>query len=69
MKILQHIPINRILHSYKTESISMRRRLALYMISAFIMLMSIILLLLNVFGITNHSERQIIRFYKRNFLP
>ena len=59
MKILQHIPINRILHSYKTESISMRRRLALYMISAFIMLMSIILLLLNVFGITNHSERQI----------
>ena len=59
MKILRHIHIKRILHSYKTESISMRRRLALYIISAFIMLMSIILLLLNSFGIMDPSGHQI----------
>ena len=59
MKILRHIHIKRILHSYKTESISMRRRLAMYIISAFIMLMSIILLLLNSFGIMDPSGHQI----------
>ena len=37
----------------------MRRRLALYLISALITLMSLIILLLNAFGIMNPIERQI----------
>ena len=37
----------------------MRRRLALYLISALVMLMSLIFLLLTLFGILNPANRQI----------
>ena len=59
MVFLQQLDIKRLIQQYKSEGLSMRLRLALYLISALVMLMSLILLLLNYFGILNPVNRQI----------
>ena len=59
MRFLQQFNIRGLIRQYRSEGLSMRRRLALYLISALITLMSLIILLLNAFGIMNPIERQI----------
>ena len=59
MRFLQKISLQGLLRQYRAEGLSMRRRLALYLISTLIMLLSLVLLLLNFFGILNPANRQI----------
>lgn len=51
--------ITRILKHIKTESVSMRRRFVVYIFSAIALVLSLILLLLNMFGIINPTNSQI----------
>lgn len=59
MRFLQQFNLRGLLRQYRSEGLSMRRRLVFYLISALIMFMSLILLLLNFFGILNPANRQI----------
>lgn len=59
MKFLQQFNLKEVIGQYRSEGLSMRRRLAFYLISALAMFMSLILLLLNFFGIMNPVNRQI----------
>lgn len=59
MRFLQQFNIKGLIRQYRSEGLSMRRRLAFYLISALIMFMSLILLLLNFFGILNPANHQI----------
>lgn len=59
MKRLQKITITSILKQIKAEGVSMRRRFVLYIISAIALVLSLILLLLNLFGVMNPTDAQI----------
>ena len=59
MKLLQQFNIKGLIRQYRSEGLSMRRRLAIYLISALIMLLSLVLLLPNIFGIMNPTDHQI----------
>lgn len=59
MRFLQQFNLKSLIRQYRSEGLSMRRRLAFYLISALVMLMSLIILLLNLFGILNPANRQI----------
>ena len=59
MGFLQQFNIKGLILQYRSEGLSMRRRLAFYLISALVMFMSLILLLLNFFGIMNLTDHQI----------
>lgn len=60
MKASNRVSINAIVTQFKTESISMRRRLYFFIISAIAIILSLILLLFNLFGIMNPTNRQIL---------
>jgi len=59
MQFLQQFNLKGLLRQYRTEGFSMRRHLAFHFISALVMFMSLILLLLNIFGILNPANQQI----------
>ncbi len=59
MKRLQKINIASIIKQVKAEGVSMRRRFVMYIISAIALVMSLILLLLNLFGIMNPTNSRI----------
>lgn len=59
MKLLQRFSIKELIRQYRSEGLSMRRRLTIYLISALIMLMSLILLLLSFSGVMNPANRQV----------
>lgn len=59
MRIIQQFNLKGVIRQYRSEGLSMRRRLAFYLISALVMFMSLILLLLNFFGIMNPTDHQI----------
>ncbi|MBE6707630.1 MAG: helix-turn-helix transcriptional regulator [Ruminococcaceae bacterium] len=59
MKRLQKISITSILKQIKAEGVSMRRRFVMYIISAIALVLSLILLLLNLFGIMNPTNSRI----------
>jgi len=59
MKRLQKITITSILKQIKAEGVSMRRRFVLYIISAIALVLSLILLLLNLFGVMNPTDATI----------
>lgn len=59
MKKVQKISLKNILRQVKAEGISMRRRFTLYIISAIVLFLSLILLMLNLFGIINPTNAQI----------
>ena len=58
MGFLQQFNIKGLIRQYRSEGLSMRRRLAFYLISALVMFMSLILLLLNFFGIMNPTDHR-----------
>ncbi len=60
MKPLNRVSINKIVAQIKAEGISMRRRFYVFIISAIAIVLSLILLLFNLFGIINPTNRQII---------
>lgn len=59
MSFLRHLDITRLVRQLRFEGVSMHRRLALYIISVLVLLMSMVLLLLSLFGILNPAGRQI----------
>ena len=59
MKFLQRFNLKGLLRQYRAEGLSMRRRLATYVMSALIMILSLVLLLFNFFGIINPADHQI----------
>ena len=59
MGIIQRFNLKRLIREYRSEGLSMRRRLAFYLIASLVMFMSLILLLLNFFGIMNPTDHQV----------
>lgn len=68
MKALNRVSIKAIITQFKTESISMRRRFYFFIISAIAIILSLILLLFNLFGITNPTNRQIMEILDTQLL-
>ncbi|MBE7058342.1 MAG: hypothetical protein E7387_04495 [Ruminococcaceae bacterium] len=59
MKRLKKINITSIIKQVKAEGVSMRRRFVLYIISAIALVISLILLLLNLFGVMNPTNARV----------
>ena len=59
MKLLKKINITSIIKQIKAEGVSMRRRFVLYIISAISLVLSLILLLLNLFGVMNPTNARV----------
>ena len=59
MKRLHKINIASIIKQVKAEGVSMRRRFVLYIISAIALVLSLILLLLNLFGVMNPTNARV----------
>ena len=68
MKALNRVSIKAIVTQFKTESISMRRRFYFFIISAIAIILSLILLLFNLFGIMNPTNRQIMEILDTQLL-
>lgn len=68
MKALHRASIKAIVTQFKTESISMRRRFYFFIISAIAIILSLILLLFNLFGIMNPTNRQIMEILDTQLL-
>jgi hypothetical protein len=59
MKLRKRVNITGLIGQIKTGSVSMRRRLFLYVIATIFLILALILLLLNVFGVLNLSNTQV----------
>ena len=59
MNILKYLDIRSLVKQFKTEGLSMRRRFAFYVFSVICLFLAIIIFLLNLFGILNPTDRQI----------
>ncbi len=59
MKALKSLDIQSITKQLKSEGFSMRRRFAFYIFSVICLFLAVIVLLLNLFGILNPADRQI----------
>lgn len=60
MKLLKQMNYSKLIGQFKTGSVTMRRRLFLYILAAIFLILALILLLLNVFGVLNLSNTQVI---------
>lgn len=60
MKRISQLNIRNLMNQFKSENRTLRRRLFLYIISAIAMILALILLLLNIFGILNPKQTQIL---------
>ncbi len=68
MKALNRVSIKAIVTQFKTESTSMRRHFYFFIISAIAIILSLILLLFNLFGIMNSTNRQILEILDTQLL-
>ena len=68
MKALNRVSLKAFITQLKTESISMRRRFYFFIISAIAIVLSLILLLFNLFGIMNPTNRQIVEILDAQLL-
>jgi len=59
MNILKYLDIRSLVKQFKTEGLSMRRRFAFYVFSVICLFLAVIIILLNLFGILNPTDRQI----------
>ena len=59
MNILKHLAIKSLVKQFKAEGLSMRRRFAVYVFSVICLFFTVIIILLNLFGILNPTDRQI----------
>jgi len=68
MKFLNRVSFKAIINQFQTESISMRRRFYFFVISAIAIILCLILLLFNLFGIMNPTNRQIMEILDTQLL-
>lgn len=68
MKVLHRVSLKAFITQLKTESISMRRHFYFFIISAIAIVLSLILLLFNLFGIMNPTNRQIVEILDTQLL-
>lgn len=59
MNILRYLDIKSLVKQFKAEGLSMRRRFAFYVFSVICLFLTVIIILLNLFGILNPTNRQI----------
>ena len=59
MNILKYLDIKSLLNQFKSEGLSMRRRFIFYVFSVICLFLAVIVILLNLFGILNPTDRQI----------
>lgn len=59
MNILKYLDIRSLVKQFKAEGLSMRRRFAFYVFSVICLFLAVIVILLNLFGILNLTDRQI----------
>ncbi|MBQ8904625.1 MAG: hypothetical protein IJY73_10160, partial [Oscillospiraceae bacterium] len=59
MNILKYLDIRSLVKQFRSEGLSMRRRFAFYVFSVICLFLAIIIILLNLFGILNLTDRQI----------
>ena len=59
MNILKYLDIRSLVKQLKSEGLSMRRRFAFYAFSVICLFLAVIIILLNLFGILNLTDRQI----------
>ena len=59
MKILKYLDIKSLVRQFRSEGLSMRRRFAFYVFSVICLFLAVIIILLNLFGILNPTDRQI----------
>ena len=59
MKILKYLDIRSLVKQFRDEGLSMRRRFAVYVFSVICLFLAVIVFLLNLFGILNPTDRQI----------
>ena len=68
MKAFKQMNVKAIITQFKTESISMRRRFYFFIMSAIAIILCLILLLFNLFGIMNPTDRQIMEILDTQLL-
>lgn len=59
MNLLKYLDIKSLVGQFRTEGLSMRRRFAFYVFSVICLFLAVIIILLNLFGILNLTDRQI----------
>ncbi len=59
MNILKYLDIKSLVRQLRTEGLSMRRRFVFYVFSVICLFLAVIVILLNLFGILNPTDRQI----------
>ncbi len=59
MNILRYLDIRSLLKQFKAEGLSMRRRFAVYVFSMICLFLAVVIILLNLFGILDPTDRQI----------
>ena len=59
MKLFEYVRMGHLRQQFKTEGLSLRRRFAFYIISVISLFFAVIIILLNLFGILNPTEHQI----------
>lgn len=59
MNIMKYLNIRSLVNQLKSEGLSMRRRFAFYVFSVICLFLAVIIILLNLFGILNLTDRQI----------
>lgn len=59
MNILKYLDIRSLVKQLRSEALSMRRRFAFYVFSVICLFLAVIIILLNLFGILNPTNRQI----------
>ena len=59
MNILKYLNIGSLVKQLRTEGVSMRRRFAVYVFSVICLFLAVIIILLNLFGILDPTDRQI----------
>lgn len=59
MNILSYLDIKSLIRQFRSEGLTMRRRFAFYVFSVICLFLAVIMILLNLFGILNPANRQI----------
>lgn len=59
MRIIRFFEIKNLINHFKTDKLSMRRRFAIYIVTAISTFLALLLILLNIFGILNPTDRKL----------
>ena len=59
MNILKYLDIRSLVRQFKSEGLSMRRRFVVYVFSVIVLFLTVIIILLNLFGVLDPTDRRI----------